>query len=80
VTNVIPNASPPTVPRPPVRSTLGKPRTFREEKERLINVQRPIHEAYANGVIGEAEYERRIAETEAAAREDSTRLKDVFNP
>ena len=80
VTNIIPIASPPTVPTPPARSVSEKPRTFREEKERLIYVQRPIHEAYAKGAIGEAEYERRIAETEAAAREDSTRLKAVFNP
>jgi hypothetical protein len=43
-------------------------------------VQHPIHEADAKGVIGEAEYERRIAETEAAAREASTQVKVVFNP
>jgi len=77
VTNVIHTTSPPTVP---ARSAPGKPSTFHEEKERLINVQRPIHEAYAKGVIGEAEYERRIAETEAAAQEDSTQLKAMFNP
>jgi hypothetical protein len=68
------------VPEPPARSVPRKPTTFREEKERLINVQHPIHEAYAKGVIGEAEYERRIAETEAAAPEASTQVKVVFNP